>query len=364
MALMAVFLGACGARTGLMVDERDGGIVFDATVTDAVSSDAADAPDAPTDAGPDAPDTFMEPDAWVPPCPDSVRVSGREASIPVDTIWALDSSFSMADDLQRMRDNIESFWPALSGANIDSRTVFVAQDGYAPPPPAGFAGRFVQVNARVGSEDALVVLLDAFRFYGSRLRPDAITHIVVVTDDNSRAMDWERFTAEMELLLGHEFIFHAVASEQLPPTIDNPRGACVHTTGAAWWPGIEYYEMADATGGLKMSICEEDWSELFDQLNERVAVRVPLPCAYSLPALPPQGISYDPENFTVLANVPGEGSPRVVPQVAGEDACGGAGGWWYFEGSQRVHLCETSCTDLEALDARIEVDLGCDTTTP
>lgn len=359
--VLAVLLGGCGARTGLNSpdDGADGGVESDgSTLPDVLFSDVpTDIPnDIPTDIPLDVPA-----DVWIPMCPDSVRVSGREASIPVDTIWALDTSFSMEDDLVRMSDNIERFWDALSMANVDSRTIFVSQEGYAPPPPAGFSGRFLEVNERVGSWDALLRLLSAHEYYGSRLRPDAITHFIVVTDDDSRAMPWENFFASMTEILGHEFTFHAVASEQLPPTPDNPRGVCSSSNGSAYRAGAEYYALADETGGLKMSICEDDWSELFERINERIAVRVPLPCAYSLPSPPPPGITYRADRFTVLANVPGESGPRVVPRVDGEESCdAGAEGWWFFEGSDRVHLCASTCTEYEAVDARIEIDLGCD----
>ena len=361
--VLAVLLSACGARTGLNSPDEgtDGGIESDvSTRLDAMADVFLDTPtDVPTDVPADIP-LDVPADVWVPMCPDSVRVAGREASIPVDTIWALDTSFSMEDDLTRMRDNIEAYWSALSMANVDSRTIFVTQAGYAPPPPAGFSGRFLEVNERVGSWDALLRLLSAHDYYGPRLRPDATTHFIVVTDDDSRAMPWENFLESMTAVLGHDFTFHAVASEQLPPTPDNPRGVCSSSNGSAYRAGAEYYALADETGGLKMSSCDDDWSALFDRINERIAVRVPLPCAYSLPSPPPAGVTYRPDRFTVLATVPGEAGPRVVPRVANEESCDGAEGWWFFAGSNRVHLCASTCAEYEAVDARIEVDLGCD----
>jgi hypothetical protein len=362
--VLAVLLGACGARTGLNSpdDGVDGGVESDASGLPDVLDAQTDIPfDIPLDVPADIP-LDVPVDVWVPTCPDSVRVSGREASVPVDTIWALDSSFSMEDDLRRMSNNIEVFWNALLMTNVDSRTIFVSQEGYAPSPPAGFSGRFLEVNERVGSYDAFSRFLSAHDFYGSRLRPDAVTHLIVVTDDNSREYEWERFLTEMTNLLGHEFIFHAVASEQFPPTVDNPLGVCTADDGgSAFGAGVEYYELADETGGLKMSICENDWSELFDRINERIAIRIPLPCAYSLPTPPPAGVTYRPERFTVLANIPGEAGPRVVPRVDGEANCeAGADGWWFFEGSDRVQLCASTCAEFEGIDARIEIDLGCD----
>ncbi len=349
-------LASCGGKTGLQVpdfDREDGGPRRD------TGRDVGGIPDAgidaPIDVGVDSPDTF------IPLCPGSISVVGREASVPVDIIWAIDSSGSMIDDTERMRANISLFWDSISTADVDARVIFVGQAGFVPGAPAGFSGRYTQINRRVGSTDALLQLLATHRDYQTYLRPDATTHFIVVTDDDSLGLDWEDFRSEMETLLAHDFTFHAVASERVMPSIANPYGACFHPGGTATRPGTEYYEMATATGGVQLSICNEDWGALFPILAERIAVRIPIPCAYSLPILPPAGITYDPDNFTVLLQVPGEPGPRRIPAAGSEAGCGD--GWWYFGGSQRVTLCDSTCAEVEALDGRITVDLGC-TRTP
>ena len=348
-------LAACGARTGLnapLGEAVDAGVVL---------PDIGPPPPPRLDAGvidafvPE--DTAVEPppDVWMPQCPDSVTVAAREATVPVDIIWAIDSSGSMVDDADRMRENIEIFWEALADTRIDARVVFVADRGYAPGAPAGFSGRYIEVDYRVHSHAGLSALLAAYDEYDGYLRPDAVTHFIVVTDDESLAMEWEDFQTEMQRLLQHDFTFHAVASEQIMPTLENRFGACYHSQGLAARPGVEYYELADATGGLQLSICNEDWSELVTLLTERIVVPIPLPCGYLLPR-PPAGVVIDPDRFTVLWDVPGEPGPRVIPRAGGR--CDN--GWQFIEGSERVELCAGTCQEVEATGGRITVDLGCD----
>ena len=353
-AATVVSLG-CGAKTDLAlqerVDTRADGSVRDQGIDQRrdLGRDLSSLPDLTTD-------TFVPPDVWVPECPDSVRVRTREASIPVDIIFAIDSSGSMFDDIDNMRSNMHLFWEAILEADVDSRVIFVVQRGFAPSAPAAFSGRYLEVGERVGSTDGMLKLLSQFPTYSRFLRPDAITHFIGITDDDSN-LPAEDFVLTMRDLLGHDFTMHAVASEYIgsnPPS--NPLGSCNHSSGFAWDVGEEWYEAAEMTGGITLSICEEDWSRLFPPLTERVAVRIPIPCGYTLPTPPPPGITYRADDFTVLFEG-NDGSRIVVPQ----DTTGSCadGGWSYFAGSQRVELCESTCSELMALDGRLDVDLGC-----
>jgi hypothetical protein len=313
-----------------------------------------DAPLLPMDAGTDA---FVPPDTFIPMCPDPVSVAGREASIPVDIIWVIDNSGSMIDDVERMRSNVNVFWDALLDANVDVRVIFVSQSGFAPGAPIEFARRYYEINDRVNSWDLLLKLLSNFRRYERYLRADAITHFVAVTDDDSRALPWEDFHAEMSEMLGKPYTFHSVASERVPPTIENPTGACSTPTSAASRPGHEYYALSDETGGIKLSICNEDWSELFALLSERIAVRIPIRCGYTLPQPPPSGIVYDERMFRISYTAGDDPTPIFLNRQSTEDACGD--GWWYFEGSERIVLCPDTCAEIEAVEGRVDIDVGC-----
>ncbi|MBX3245912.1 MAG: hypothetical protein KF901_01880 [Myxococcales bacterium] len=347
-----VLLAGCGSRTGLLLPYSDvpaldasTDATFDATVDAGV--------DAPSDVGPDVVDSFV-PDAFVPMCPNPRTVAPGEASIPVDIIWVFDSSLSMVDENTRLQTNIQIFWDAITEANVDSHVIFIAQRGYIPGPPAGFARRFMSIDDRVGSWDPLLKVLSNFPMYEPFLRPNSVVHVVAVTDDESRAIDAVSFDEEFRALLGRGYTAHAIASEQFPPTVLNPSGACYSESNQAYGPGLEYIALTEMTGGLFMSVCEEDWSRLMEPLSERVAVRIPLPCAYSLPQPPPVGIDYDPRDFSVRVQVPGEPEPRFLPRVA-EASCGD--GWWFVDRADRVELCPSTCAELDALDGRVTVDI-------
>lgn len=352
-ACVAAIVAGCGAKTDLDIGQverpgRDASITFDAMPMDA----AVDA-DMTFDMGTDM---FTDPDMWVPECPDSIRVTTREASVPVDIIFVIDNSGSMLDDIDNMRANMEIFWDGLSSADIDAHVIFVTQEGFAPTPPPAFSGRFYPVGERVNSHDGLNKLLSQFHTYRSFLRPDAITHFVGITDDDANFGEGEIFLETMTDLLGHDFTFHSIASERIMPSPANPSGACVHSSGFAYSPGYEWYFLSDATGGIKLSICEEDWSALLPPLTERIAIRIPIPCGYRLPTPPPAGITYREEDFTVLFEEDA-GGLRVIPRD-GTGTCA-SGGWNYAEGSRRIELCETTCDELMALDGRVDIDLGC-----
>lgn len=356
--LVAFALAGCGARTGLGLPldiDGPGDAGTDAPLTPDVGPDAPIVLDAGTDA---PPDVFVPEDAFVPECPDPVTVRGREASIPVDIIWVIDNSGSMLDDIERMRDNVGRFWDALTGARLDVQVVYVTQGGSAPEAPGSLTGRHNTIDDRVNSWDPLLKLLTHYETYQRWLRADARTHFVVVTDDDSRALPWMDFHEEMLELLGHEYFFHSIASERVMPTEENPTGACFTPTSSASRPGREYYALSDETGGLKLSICNEDWSELFDALTERIAIRVPIRCAYSLPIPPPAGmLEYEPDDFLISYRRPGDETRVYLPRQPSEEACGD--GWWYFEGSDRVVLCPETCEEIEALEGEVDIDVGC-----
>jgi len=215
----------------------------------------------------------------------------------------------------------------------------------------------------VNSNEPLQVLLDEFPKYGSFLRPLSIAHVVAVTDDESD-LGAEAFYKQMNAKLGKNFKVHAIASEKVAPTFTNPEGAC-QTSGfppeGAAAPGIQYYKLADATGGLKFSICTSDWSGLFKTLTAAVAVAAKLPCTFTLPK--PDSGELDPTKVNVVYTS-GTGTKQTLVYVANKDACTAAGGWYYDDPAKPtvVNLCPTSCTTVSAdKTGKVDVALGCAT---
>ncbi len=281
---------------------------------------------------------------------------------PVDIIWVVDSSGSMDDEAKRVQDNLNGFSTSMGMAGIDWHVVMITASSFVSvPPPLGTSPNYKLIDRQVGSNEPLQALLDEFPNYVTFLRPLAITHIVAVTDDES-SIKAEDFYAQMQKKLGKNFKVHAIASEKVAPTFTNPEGAC-QTGGfgnGAAAPGIEYYRLADATKGLKFSICTTDWTGLFKTLTAEVAAPARLPCAFILPA----ESTADPMKVNIEWSK-GNGEKETLLYVGdgGAAACN-PGGWYYDDPVKptRAILCPSTCTAVSGDTAgTIAVALGCAT---
>lgn len=291
--------------------------------------------------------------------------SAEPSIAPVDIIWVVDSSGSMDNEAKRVQDNLNGFSTAMGKAGIDYHVVMITSSAFVTvPPPLGTSPNYKFIDRMVNSNEPLQVLLDEFPKYSSFLRPLAVTHFVGVTDDESDPLTAPDFYSQMLTKLGHKFKFHAIASEKVAPTFTNPEGACQTTAfppeGAAA-PGIQYYKLADATGGLKFSICTSDWSKLFADLTAEVAVAAKLPCVFTLP-VPDMG-TIDPGKVNVNYTK-GSGGTTTLVYVGSKEGCTSAGGWYYDDPAKptKAILCDASCTTVSAdKGGKIDVALGCAT---
>ncbi len=151
---------------------------------------------------------------------------------PVDIVFVIDNSASMAEEIAQVEQRInEDFAAIIEASGLDYRVIMVSRYGDLAYPFGGIGGvswpicvgaplggtdcsdpnnqvptpgeRFFHYSANVGSNDALCLLLDGFSApdelgvqnrpgwqvlapegYGAWLRPDAFKTFVVITDDN------------------------------------------------------------------------------------------------------------------------------------------------------------------------------------
>lgn len=294
-------------------------------------------------------------------------VKATESVAPIDLIWVVDSSGSMDNEAKRVQDNLNGFSEAMGKVGLDWRVVVITSSSFVKvPPPLGTSPNFMFIDRMVNSSEPLEVLLAEHAKYGSFLRPYAVTHIVAVTDDESD-LGAEDFYKQMHAKLGLHFKFHAIASEKIAPTFTNPTGACQTTSGfppeGAAAPGVQYYKLADATGGLKFSICTSDWTGLFSTLTKAVAVAAKLPCQFVVPK-PTDGKEVDPGKVNVDWTKGSGGVVNLVFVPGGKDACPPTGGWYYDDPKNptRILLCPTTC-DAVSKDTtgKVDIALGCAT---
>lgn len=285
----------------------------------------------------------------------SLTVEAETTLRPADIVWVIDSSGSMRNEAERVQSHMNSFAREILEAGIDPRVVVITDHEYVtvPPPLGGDAEHYRFVDQHVGSNAPLERLISEYEQYEDFLRPEAVLHIVAVTDDESDISELE-FDAGMRALLGgRDYVFHAIASESVGGR---------ECDGAAE-VGARYYRLADMKGGLKVSICTPDWTGVFDRLRMHITETVPLPCAFAVPDAPAD-MTLDYGRVNVQLTPGGGGEPGVIPQVDSAAACGGLGGWYYDdpEAPTEILLCETTCRFVAAdAMARVDIALGCET---
>ena len=322
------------------------------------------------------PDTCAETSMTAPP-----------ASNPqIDIVWVVDSSSSMSDEQMKIAANLLQFADRVSTASLDVHIVMLTNTAglscpeVLPPDPLAKSAlssdpRYLFVDTRINSTNALDRVSNTFPMYSLFLRPGAVTHFVVVTDDESNYKAQPtpearaaRFQMDMQTLLGKSFILHTISSPGPEPCRDS---ACVPRPntpncqfpdgcGAAA-PGLTYYALARLTNGLTASICESDWASIFKPLSDAVIASAPLPCNYQIPT-PARGETLDPNKVNVRWRAPASTEDALFPRAAGESACGVERGWYYDLAAKptQVLLCPASCKTI-AVGGTLSIGFGCAT---
>jgi hypothetical protein len=278
---------------------------------------------------------------------------------PVDIVWVIDGSGSMLDEIAAVQQNITAFANVIGSAGVDHRVIMLATTNIAGPTPLGMdPEHYLYVPAPVDSHNALQLLLNLYPQYSAFLRPNAPLHFIAVSDDESR-LPAATFQPQMEMLAGKPFIFHAIASEDVNgfPCV----GACgLPILCGGFAPGRQYYALADATGGQKISICIADWSMVFGPLQDAVIASVPLPCDYPIPP-PPPGETLDRNKVNIEFIAPNAAQPVVFPRAGSEMECAGNTAWFYDpDDSTLIRMCPAACSAVGE-GGTVQIQLGCAT---
>jgi hypothetical protein len=334
---------------------------------------------------------------------------------PVDIIWVVDNSASMAPAIDELTAGLNAFAAFIASQNLDYRVIMLSyrsktnpitinggtRYGVCIPPPlagddnCGNGPRFFQSSIDIRSTQPLeqfLGTLDQTAGYTNGearggeqwlgwLRPDATKTIVVVTDDNSRlsADQFEHFP-------GGQNPFNSLT---LPPGILDPsRGGlfdgyvfhALYGWGSDIDPGVKctypdqtqppssgitYTDLVTRTGGTRAKICDgaSAWQPFFDAVVKAVATTSELACEIPIPDQ--DAGAFDPKLVNV--RIVGDAVTEELFKVDGPSACGPDGGWYYDDPAapSSIVLCPVSC-DLARSQVgvgktgRIEVLFGCD----
>jgi hypothetical protein len=275
-------------------------------------------------------DAMLDPDAA---CASAVEQATVE-KLPVDIIWVIDNSASMAPAIDEVQAGLNDFATLVESKGLDYHVIVLGLRGvgsvtvngsqrYAvciPPPLSadnncGNGAKFFQSSIDIRSTQPLEQLLGTLgqtagyqpgdekggEAWAPFLRASATKTIVVVTDDNARlsATDFESYA-------GGPNPFNSLT---LPPGILDPSwnglfqdylfdgiygwGSDVDPSVKCTFPdqtqpasaGVTYTTLVNKTGGVRAKICEGNaaWTTFFDAVAEAVLESSKPACEVAIP---------------------------------------------------------------------------------
>ncbi|MEC9465225.1 MAG: hypothetical protein VX834_05550, partial [Myxococcota bacterium] len=134
------------------------------------------------------------------PCAE-ITAEAQNLYLPVDIIWAIDSSGSMRQEIDLIQERMNGFASFIENSGLDYQIVLIAEqhenvsntwDVCLPPPlssvdtcPDEDGPRDRHIRRHVDSFSALEEIRDAFPEYRDVMRAGASVHMVAVSDDES-----------------------------------------------------------------------------------------------------------------------------------------------------------------------------------
>ena len=337
------------------------------------------------------------------------------ADANVDIIFIIDNSGSMSDEIAKVRSNInQNFLSIIGASNLGWNLVMVTSRQGSPTnlgaeqicvdsPPAGpncgdNPPQFRHVHCEVQSSDALTS--GAFTYlgepppwyannpnngmmslcgkmtipgllalpmqwdqktWGSYVREQVTKVFVIVTDDSSEvsAQEFDTWALSQGNMFGsaqdRKYIVHSIVGM----TTGSPGMACSGGGNSAETAGPIYQELSSITGGLTASICENDWSPIFNNIANDIVTT--LGCEYPVPA-PPEGETLDPDEVNVLYTPRGGGPTEFIPRDNTAPCDAGANGWQWNAAKDTILLCGEACERVKGdPEGNVEIKFGCET---
>lgn len=380
---------------------------------ESVETPEAAAPVPPTDFKGDA-DVPDAAEAGFETCA-SAAVEAKRENLPVDIIWVVDNSSSMAPAVAEVQAGLNAFAALVGTKGLDYRVVLLSLRGKAPitigtktrypvcvPPPLGGAdcadtALFTHAAVDIQSTQPLEQILgtlDQTQGYTSgnarggepwaqALRANATKSIVIVTDDNSRfpGVSFEGFpggdnpytgglvlpTGILHPTRGGAWLNYVFSGIYGWGTTVDPSIRCTFPDNSKpTASGSEYTALVQKTGGVRAKICDGSaaWGPFFDDVATAVVKTARVACELDIPVA--EAGTVDPARVNVRVT-DGVKPPLNVPRVTGEPACAGLDGWYYDAPTSptKVILCPKSCEGAQSHGGtklpKVEVLFGCAT---
>lgn len=212
----------------------------------------------------------------------------RQVGVPaIDVLWVVDNSCSMWEEQKAVAANYPSLVEHFVRSELDYHVGVVSTDMRDP----GHRGRLRQVRGHrfitpetpdahgvfadmvmvgvqghwdeQGLEAAYTAIdVEAQRYNVGFLRPDAVLHVIVISDENDYSA-WS--PAEFAAWLHTSKWTSGIVSFS---SIVGPREDCPTMVE----PGTDYLDVTHRVGGVVRSICSDDWAEVLDAMGREVVL--------------------------------------------------------------------------------------------
>lgn len=207
----------------------------------------------------------------------------------VDVLWVVDDSGSMSEEQGALIGNFRDFIQFFVGSDLDWHLGVVSTDMDTPslsgrlvsanglryldansPDPVGTFADMATLGTGGNSDEqgigaawsALVTLRNSAENQGF-YRDDAHLAVIVVSDEN----DHTPFATVSQTEFTQWMMNHKPAEDMTSfSSIIGGPGGCTSDWGDAEY-GQRYYDATENIGGIYWSICDSDWTELFEQLG-------------------------------------------------------------------------------------------------
>lgn len=323
-------------------------------------------------------------------CLSATEQASISEALPVDIIITIDSSGSMDEEINAVRQNInQNFAQIIGNSGLDYRIILIAEYGPSPSsnntvcftaplsgeqdcsnPAATPANteRFRHYDSYVHSHDAFYKMLATFDApepngnaptgWQEWLRPGSAKAFLLFTDDDNQGYSDITFDeALLNLPGGHfgtvddrNYIFHSIigmAGKTVPtdawlPTEPVEPNRCAPGSESS---AVDYQKLSILTGGLRFPLCyNENFDSVFSAIAQGVIDQVLLPCQISVPEAP-AGEEVDLRGVVVQYTSGIDASVTTLERAETPGTCGDEA--FYVDGNAVV-LCETMCDTVQA----------------
>lgn len=313
--------------------------------------------------------------------PTCVATQTKASHAPVDVIVVIDTSGSMDEETEQVRQNLNAFARSIGAGGLDYNVIMIARKPRATgsslgicvqPPLAGTScddtAVFHHLDVDVDSENSLQIILDEYPSYSQWLRKDAYKVFIEVTDDNA-ALGWESFDQQLLAKSAEQFgdanrrryIFDSICGFVRGSPILSSKSCDTAVNN-----GSQYQALSKLTGGTVDSVCEASYASVFDNIADDLVTRVG--CEFVFPKDDGKGHRTDPSTV-VVRYTPGDGaSPKFLTQVNGSNECTNTSDAWHYDDAEhptRILFCSTTCESVGMdANAKVDIDVGCKAPTP